>query len=80
LAGYRRVTVEAGESVRVAFDLHAERTSFTGIDGRRLVESGSFTLAAGPSSENLPLTASFAITADRILTGPRVLTTPSSVR
>ena len=40
LAGFARVPLEAGESARVAFRLHADRTAFTGTDLRRIVEPG----------------------------------------
>lgn len=79
LAGYVRVPLAAGQAADVTFDLHAERTSFTGVAGHRLIEAGSFTLAGGPSSEDLPLTASFEVTAGRPVTGERALTTPTTV-
>ncbi|MEV6344199.1 glycoside hydrolase family 3 N-terminal domain-containing protein [Actinoplanes sp. NPDC051851] len=79
LAGYRRVRIAAGATARVTFALHAERTSFTGLDGQRLIEAGTFTVASGPSSEDLPLSATFTITGSRAVTGARVLTTPTSI-
>ncbi|MDA2814017.1 glycoside hydrolase family 3 C-terminal domain-containing protein [Nocardiopsis sp. RSe5-2] len=78
LVGYLRVAVPAGASRRVRFRLHADRTSFTGRDGRRIVEPGAFTLSAGGSSEDLPLRARFTVTGGvRPLDGARVLTTPA---
>src|SRR3546814_17371692 len=41
LIGYARVEPEPGERVRVPFHVHADLTSFTGRDGRRLVEPGA---------------------------------------
>ncbi|MGW4795330.1 glycoside hydrolase family 3 C-terminal domain-containing protein, partial [Nonomuraea sp. NPDC004297] len=40
LVGYARVELEPGQSVRVAFDVPARLLSFTGRDGRRVVEPG----------------------------------------
>ncbi|WP_116948862.1 glycoside hydrolase family 3 N-terminal domain-containing protein [Jiangella endophytica] len=78
LIGYRRVPVAVGETRRVTFTVHADRTSFPGLDLRRVVEPGTFTLAAGPSSETLPVGAELELTgAPRVLDGPRVMTTPS---
>ncbi|GLY06741.1 glycoside hydrolase family 3 N-terminal domain-containing protein [Actinoplanes sp. NBRC 101535] len=79
LAGYLRTDIRAGESRRVVFDLHADRTSFTGIDGHRRIEAGTFTVHVGRSSEDLPLRAAFTIDADRVIDSPRVLSTPASL-
>ncbi|MGH2836290.1 MAG: beta-glucosidase family protein, partial [Solirubrobacteraceae bacterium] len=40
LIGYARVPLDAGESVRVTFDVPADLTAFSGPDGRRIVEPG----------------------------------------
>ena len=40
LAGFTRVALAPGESARVTFRLHADRTAFTGRDGTRIVEPG----------------------------------------
>ena len=79
LVGYVRVPVPAQASRRVSFVVHAERTSFTGIAGERLVEPGWFTLAVGRSSEDIRLSARVQITGEvRTLVGKRVMTTPAS--
>jgi beta-xylosidase len=76
LAGYARVALEAGESRRVTFRLHADRTSFTGRDGVRVVEPGDFTVAVGHSSADLSLIGRFRIEgALRAVEGGRVMTT-----
>lgn len=78
LIGYLRVLVGPGEARRVTFTVHADRTSFVGVDHRRTVRPGGATLSAGPSSENLPLSARIEITGQpRILDGARVMTTPA---
>ncbi|MFD5320551.1 glycoside hydrolase family 3 N-terminal domain-containing protein [Streptomyces sp. NPDC127098] len=80
LVGYARVSLAAGTAARVGFRLHADRTSFTGVEHRRVVEPGTFTVAVGYSSEDLPLTCDFAVTGTtRVLTGARVLSTPVEV-
>jgi beta-xylosidase len=80
LAGFQRVALGPGESRRVTFRLHADRTAFTGRAGARIVEPGAFTVAVGHSSGDLPLTGAFRITgAVRTVEGPRALTTPTRV-
>ncbi|GAA4428315.1 glycoside hydrolase family 3 N-terminal domain-containing protein [Georgenia halophila] len=77
LIGYRRVTLEPGQCRRVTFSVHAERTSFTGVDHTRIVEPGSFTLSAGRSVGDLRTTADLAVTGSvREIVGARVMTTP----
>ncbi len=80
LAGWARVGLEPGESVRVSFTVHADRTSFTGGDMRRIVEPGEIVVAVGRSSADLPLTGSFTLNGPvRELGGDRVLTVPVTV-
>jgi beta-xylosidase len=50
LVGYARVPLEPGESRRVSFTVHADLTSFTGRDGRRVVEPGELELRLSASS------------------------------
>ncbi|MGW0803977.1 beta-xylosidase/alpha-l-arabinosidase [Nonomuraea sp. NPDC002799] len=45
LVGYARVELAPGESARVAFDVPARLLSFTGRDGRRVVEPGEVGLS-----------------------------------
>jgi hypothetical protein len=77
LAGFARVRLEPGEAARVAFEVHADRTSFTGADLRRIVEPGVIEVAVGGSSADLPLRGSFTLEGpvrepgrDRVLTVP----------
>lgn len=80
LVGYAKVWLEPGASARVAFTLHADRTSFTGLDFRRIVEPGTFTVHVGTSSEDLPLSGKFTVVgAIREVGEGRVLTTPVEV-
>jgi len=81
LAGFTRVTLAPGESARVTFRLHADRTAFTGRDGTRIVEPGDISVAVGGASDDLPLAGSFTLTGPvRPAGADRVLATPVSVR
>jgi beta-xylosidase len=81
LAGFARVALAPGESARVTFRLHADRTAFSGRDGTRIVEPGAITVAVGGASDDLPLAGSFTLTGPvRGVDASRVLTTPVSVR
>jgi beta-xylosidase len=80
LAGWARVRLEPGRSARVEFTVHADRTSFTGRDLRRIVEPGVIEVAIGPSSGDLPLTGSFVLDGPtRVLGQGRALTVPTEV-
>ncbi|WP_417366899.1 glycoside hydrolase family 3 N-terminal domain-containing protein [Glutamicibacter arilaitensis] len=80
LAGFAKVALQAGESKRVSFSVHADRTSFTGLENERIVEPGSFTVQLGNSSEDLPLTGSFTITGEvREVPEGRVMDTPVQI-
>ena len=50
LLGYQRVELEAGASATVRFTLSTDCFSFTGLQGRRIVEPGELVLRAGFSS------------------------------
>ena len=79
LAGFTRVALAPGESARVTFRLHADRTAFTGRDGTRVVEPGVIAVAVGGASADLPLSDSFTLTGPaRAVGAGRVLTTPVS--
>ena len=53
LRGFRRITLEPGESRIVMFVLHPSDLSFYGPDLRRIIEPGTFTVFLGTSSEAL---------------------------
>ena len=50
LIGYARVELDPGQARRVEFDVHADLSSFTGRDGRRVVEPGDLELRLSRSS------------------------------
>jgi hypothetical protein len=80
LAGFARVPLAAGEEARVAFRLHADRTAFTGVDLRRIVEPGDITVMLGASSEAIHWRGTVRVTgAVRAVGHDRVLTTPATV-
>ena len=77
LIGYHKVDLAAGESRRLTFTVHADRTSFTGTDFQRIVEPGEILLSAGRSSEDRLEPLSVQITGERrVVAEGRVLTTP----
>ncbi|MDN6302905.1 MAG: glycoside hydrolase family 3 C-terminal domain-containing protein [Brachybacterium sp.] len=81
LVGFTKVGLAAGESTRVSFRLHADRTSFTGRDLQRIVEPGEFRVRLGASSEDRTLEGSFRIDGEvRVIEpGRAVLDTPVTV-
>jgi beta-xylosidase len=50
LIGYARVDLAAGTSARAEFIVHADRTSFTGLDLKRVVTPGLVKLHVATSS------------------------------
>jgi beta-xylosidase len=81
LAGFARAALNPGETARVTFLVHADRTSFTGRGLTRIVEPGTITVTVGGASDDLPLAGSFALTGQvRTLGIDRVLDTPVSVK
>ena len=80
LAGFTRVPLAPGQSARVSFTLHADRTSFTGTNLNRVVEPGDIEVAVGRSASDLPLLGRFELTGStRELGQDRVLVTPVEV-
>ena len=77
LVGYARVPLQPGQCRTVRFQVHADRTSFTGRDGDRVVEPGVVTFAAGPSSGDIASTIDVQLVGvERVITGARVMVTP----
>ena len=64
LVAYARVPLQAGERVRVSFQVPADLTAFTGPDGRRVVEPGEIVLGFGRSSADIVATRSVRITGE----------------
>ena len=77
LVGYARVPLQPGQCRTVRFQVHADRTSFTGRDGDRVVEPGVVTFAAGPSSGDIASTIDVQLVGvERVIHGARVMVTP----
>ncbi|MFD3522372.1 glycoside hydrolase family 3 N-terminal domain-containing protein [Streptomyces sp. NPDC058653] len=62
LVGYLRVPLEPGEAARISAVVPADLASFTGRDGRRIVEPGELELRLGASSADTRLTARVTLT------------------
>ncbi|MFI5694404.1 glycoside hydrolase family 3 N-terminal domain-containing protein [Kribbella sp. NPDC051586] len=81
LTGFARVSLEPGQAADVTFQVHADRTAYTGPDLRRIVEPGEFEVMIGTSSLDLPCRAMVRITGDvRVVGHDRVLTTPVTIQ
>jgi beta-xylosidase len=53
LIGFARIPLEPGESRRLTFAVSADLTSFTGVDGTRIVEPGEIELRLSTSSADV---------------------------
>ncbi|MER7756921.1 glycoside hydrolase family 3 N-terminal domain-containing protein [Kitasatospora sp. NPDC097643] len=62
LVGYRRIPLDAGAGCRVELTLPADLASFTGRDGRRIVEPGALELRISASSTDHRLTVPLRLT------------------
>ncbi|MFJ8002577.1 beta-glucosidase [Streptomyces sp. NPDC096310] len=62
LIGYVRLPLESGERARISVTVPADLASFTGRDGRRIVEPGAVELRLAASSTDVRLTAGFTLT------------------
>ncbi|MFD8257017.1 beta-xylosidase/alpha-l-arabinosidase [Streptomyces werraensis] len=62
LVGYTRLDLEPGEERRVRVTVPADVASFTGRDGRRIVEPGELELRLAASSTDTRLTATVTLT------------------
>jgi beta-xylosidase len=80
LAGFARVPLAAGQARRVEFVLHADRTSFCGLAGSRVVEPGAIEVAVGSSSADLRLHGCLELHGQQRTVGAgRVMTTPVAI-
>ena len=80
LIGYARVPLEPGADAEVTFRIHADRTSFTGRDLRRVVEPGDIEVLVGTSAADLPCSAVVRLTGQTRHVGhDRRLVTPVEV-
>nr|WP_231748065.1 glycoside hydrolase family 3 N-terminal domain-containing protein [Auraticoccus cholistanensis] len=70
LVGFARVELAAGEAAVVDFTLHADRFSFVGVAGERVVEPGEVVLSTGHSVGDLTGSASLQLVGATRRTGP----------
>jgi beta-glucosidase-like glycosyl hydrolase len=78
LAGFLRVELKPGERARVTFTLHADRTAFTTVDLRRIVQAGEIGVAVGASAADVRGRLTLQLTGpEREVGHDRVLTTPA---
>lgn len=77
LIGFARVPLRPGESRRVTFSVHADRTAFVGRDLLRVVEPGTIKLSVGSSVADLHGTVTVELTGPgRVVGHDRVMVTP----
>ena len=62
LIGYQRIDLDPSEEALLTFEVPAELGSFTGRDGRRIVEPGEIVLGLGRSSTDIVLSRSVTLT------------------
>ena len=74
LIAYARVPLAVGERARVSFEVPADLASFTGVDGRRIVEPGELVLGFGRSSAEIVGTRSVRVVGEtRVVDHTRAL-------
>ena len=61
LLAFQRIDLAPGEEAEVRFEVPTQRLSFTGVDGRRMVEPGDVTLWVGPSCAERETTARLVV-------------------
>ena len=61
LAGFKRVSLEAGESKNVVFEIKPDQMAFLDIDMRWKVEKGEFDVEVGSSSEDIRLMGKYRV-------------------
>ena len=81
LTGFARVQLAPGEAADVHFQIHADRTAFTGRNYDRIVEPGEVEVLAGTSAGHLPCRGAIQLTGPlRVVGHDRRLITPVEVR
>jgi beta-glucosidase-like glycosyl hydrolase len=78
LVGFARVALEPGAAADVRFDVHADRTAYTGRDHRRIVEPGDLHVFVGNSATDERCRGTVRLTGPvRTVGHDRRLVTPS---
>ena len=63
LKGFRRVSLQPGQTAEVGFELPVEELAFYDIDMKLAVEPGLFRIMVGTSSKNIALRGEFTVEA-----------------
>jgi beta-xylosidase len=71
LVGFLRVPLEPGEAALASLVVPADLASFTGVDGRRIVEPGDVELRLGRSSSDIAATLPLRLAGGLRVVGPR---------
>ena len=69
LAGFKRVTLEAGEKKRVVFTVKASQMAFLDREMNWKIEKGEMEIQVGKSSEDICLTERYRVTEDAVMEG-----------
>lgn len=71
LKGFKRVTLQPGESKRISFSLSTEQLAFYDKEMNLIIEPGDFKVMIGSSSEDIRLTDSFTVNDKTVLSNYR---------
>ncbi|MCM1299109.1 MAG: glycoside hydrolase family 3 C-terminal domain-containing protein, partial [[Eubacterium] siraeum] len=69
LAGFKRISLEAGESRRVTFTVKADQMAFLDINMQWKIEKGRFFVEIGSSSEDIRLKGEYTVTESVLING-----------
>jgi len=80
LLGFARVELKSGQSRRVKFSVSTDRLAYTGVDYKRIVDSGIINLSVGSSRSNLHSTRSIRLIGETYFVPfDRVMRTPVTI-
>lgn len=69
LAGFKRVTLQPGETKTIAFTVKADQMAFLDREMRWKVEKGAYTVEIGSSSQDIRLSGEYRVTEDAWIDG-----------
>lgn len=69
LAGFKRISLEAGEKKKIVFHVKASQMAFVDRDMKWKIEGGDFDVKIGSSSEDIRLEETFKVTSDLHIDG-----------
>lgn len=64
LKGFKRISLNPGESKKVTFSMSSDMLAFTGKDYKKIIEPGEIEVMIGASSEDIRLESSFILTGE----------------